>query len=162
MNIPQRFSEAAFRRYEAIITQAVAVLPSRFTFHPHDLSLSAETVAQRLRDAMRSLSTYRWNTTVNMVKFDKAYGTLQVKREGDELVIARRGEDKQAALSATSPDLIEITNPTKIELLGLASLLARRALPGVSLTGISLDLVEAITAPYDVGVVEKDGKIILL
>jgi hypothetical protein len=111
---------------------------------------------------MRSLATYRWETSVNMTRFNQYYGELQVKRDGEDLVICRRLDDSSRQTSSSPATLIEIPSPTHIELQGIASLLARRLLPGVSLTGIDLTTVEEAVASYDVAVVEKDGKVIIL
>lgn len=81
-NIPPRFNEASFRRYEPFITSAMLVLPSELDIHCREqLGLSPETVSCRLRDAMRSLHTYNWQTSVNMLKFAEYYSQLEVARK---------------------------------------------------------------------------------
>ena len=94
--IPPRFAEAAFRRYEPYITHAMHVLPSEFDIHCREvLGLSPETVSARLRDAMRSLKMYNWQTTINMIKFNELYGQIEVARKdvdsGIVVIRMRRG-----------------------------------------------------------------------
>lgn len=92
MSVPPRFTEEAFRRYEPFITHAMNVLPSEYDIHARSsLGLSPETVSARLRDAMRSLKTYAWPTSVNMTKFLSLYDTLEVarKRSDAEIIVIR-------------------------------------------------------------------------
>ena len=84
-DLPPRFRESAFRRYEPYIRHAVEVLPSPFQINPTDLGLAATTVQARLKDAIHSLYHYRWApTSVNMAKFDKHYHAIEVGRDRHE------------------------------------------------------------------------------
>lgn len=63
-----RFSELAFRRYEATIAAIVQQWPSALIFSPAPLSV--ETFSCRLRDAIKSHQTHQWpSKSVNLMKF---------------------------------------------------------------------------------------------
>jgi hypothetical protein len=76
--IPQRFRENAFRRYEKTIATFIELAPSDLIFEPRELDVAFETAQQRLRDAIRSLYTYKWTSQVNMAKFLELYPHIKV------------------------------------------------------------------------------------
>ena len=89
LNLPPRFTETSFRRWEQIIKTAVDIAPSRLTLNPR-FDLTQETVSCRLRDAIRSLYEHKWTTVVDMPKFNALYDTIQVAREGDLVIIQHK------------------------------------------------------------------------
>jgi hypothetical protein len=111
--IPQRFTEKAFRLYESTIATAVELFPSRLVLQPRG-DRSQETIAARLRDALRSFHTYRWSTTqIEVDKFNTYYDRIQVCRE-DVNVIVRVSKDSPVKLphgethTLSEPTLLEI------------------------------------------------------
>lgn len=160
--IPQRFTEAAFRRYEGIIAQAVAVLPSRYHFEPRSLGLSLETATARLRDAMRSLHIYRWTTGVNMTAFDRYWPSLLVRQEPPYITIDLRRHGEPLPARETPSASLEVSCPNEEVVRGLAILLAQRILPSAVLTGVTREFVERIVIDMDIAIIEKDGKVVLL
>ena len=67
-NLPHRFREANFRRFEEVIAKAVASFPEVIEYNPYPLA--NETFAARLRDAITSLRNNQWNTSrIAMEKF---------------------------------------------------------------------------------------------
>lgn len=121
-DLPPRFTETSFRRWEQIIKTIVDIAPSRLTLNPR-FDLSQETVSCRLRDAMRSLHENKWATVIDMPKFDSLYPTIQVAREGDLVVIQHKVPTKMpvivkeitiAACSSTVIDSAMILREQKI------------------------------------------------
>lgn len=85
MNLPHRFTEKSFRRYEGVIKRAVESYPQTITIDP--FPLSGTTYSARLRDAKVSLKQNRWPSTVNMERFLAVYEDLQVSDRGSSVVI---------------------------------------------------------------------------
>ena len=104
--IPNRLSERSFRYYEPVIKQVVDTFPNEVRVKP--VGLSINTYVARLRDAMLSYNTYRWESNINFGLFQTYYGTffgvrlIQVHIEGDTVVI---GSKKQKD-SKQQPEVI--------------------------------------------------------
>jgi hypothetical protein len=113
-NLPQRYSEPAFRRWELIIKAAVELLPSRLELPPRP-EYSQETVACGVRNAMRSLFEHRWSTVVDMTKFLDWYPKIEVARDGVSVIVQSR-QRKPQQVDATPPTTLVITNPTDDEI----------------------------------------------
>ena len=92
--IPNRLSERSFRYYEPVIKQVVDTFPNEVRVKP--VGLSINTYVARLRDAMLSYNTYRWESNINFGLFQTYYGTffgvrlIQVHIEGDTVVIGSK------------------------------------------------------------------------
>ena len=86
-DLPSRFSEAQFRRWETTIATAVSIAPARLTLYPRP-DLSQETVSCRLRDAIRSLHENKWTTDkIELSEFEKLYPYMHVCRDGELVVV---------------------------------------------------------------------------
>lgn len=70
-SLPFQKSEDSFRRYESYIAAAVKEYPASVTINPAPLRPS--TFAARIRDAMSSLSVYRWDTNIDITIFLNLY-----------------------------------------------------------------------------------------
>jgi hypothetical protein len=66
-NLPHRFREASFRRYEHAIDTVVTLWPKVIVINPAPLAL--ETYAARFRDSCRSLLDNQWETCIDMSRF---------------------------------------------------------------------------------------------
>lgn len=98
--LPARFSEGMFRRYEDSIAKIIEVYPSIVVMEPNNLS--SETVAARLRDAIRSVATYQWRTdkfSVDLLR--ELLPTLAVTRRGEHVIAGRKQE-----LQANSTEML--------------------------------------------------------
>lgn len=159
-NLAPRFREDAFRRYESIITHAVAVHPARYVIPPRP-GISQETVSCRLRDAMRSLALYRWQpTSVDMVKFDTAYPSACVLREHDNVVVAWN-KKTATPLTQVSPGLT-LTIPITEEVLhGLCWLVQHKQVSSVQVNQ-PLSTWKDVTVHYDIGAVLRDDGSLLI
>ena len=82
-NLPYRFRESSFRRFEPHINDIVNCFPGPITIDP--TPLSQVTFSCRLRDAMKSLSLNRWQTEISMERFDRIYRDIVVS-EGQGVV----------------------------------------------------------------------------
>lgn len=177
-DIPPRFREEAFRRYEAIIKTAIDILPSELDIDPRGtLGLSPETVTNRLRDAMRSLKQYRWTTSVDMVRFLEHFDRLEVarKRANDSLIVVRLKE-KKTVQTSRQLDLIEVPlggtpheNQTVIEAVLNIVATCGTSLGKAGLSGIRLKNVDeahinsiATTLGLTIGVIPEPPDVILL
>lgn len=77
-NLPARFSEQYFRRYEPYIAKIVSTWPRPIDFQ---IVGSVTTFACRLRDAMKSLSEHKWTTTtIDMDVFNEIHPTAKDKK----------------------------------------------------------------------------------
>lgn len=174
-DIPPRFTEASFRRYEPFIHSAIAILPSALEIDPRgSLGLSPETVSARLRDAMRSLHTYRWTTSVDMVKFNEYYQALEVARK-DNLVIVRLKE-KRVVQTPHQLNTIELpldcdednkrrAVEAALTLVHIAgATLGKAGLSGIRLKNIDQATVSSYALAGDtrVGMIEEPPDVILL
>lgn len=80
--LPHRFRESEFRRYEAIIHDAVRNHPSPLRISCSLYNLSSVTMSCRLRDAMKSFYTYKWPVSWDAAvieKFFKLYPAKELK-----------------------------------------------------------------------------------
>lgn len=103
-DLPYRFREQQFRRYEEVIDQIVAVYPGRIEFNPSSFNLSPETFSCRLRDAVRSLSLYHWPTKIDVEKFQAIHQEIMVSVGPTGKVSA--GGKQIDILSAPTPGLV--------------------------------------------------------
>jgi hypothetical protein len=161
-NVPYRLSEKCFREYESIVKTAIDLLPSRLTIEPCP-GRSQNTIEARLRDVFRSLHEFRWNCSVNMAKFEQYYDNLQVRREGETVIVCLRGQSEQPVLSPRTTTGFSVPrskcNPSVIH--ACVVLAHNQVLSGIFLEGTKKDEV-GNTAMLDVAVVEKDGGVVIL
>ena len=75
-DLPYRFREQSFRRFEPHINDIVNCFPEPIVIDPSPLS--QVTFSCRLRDAIKSLSENRWPTDINMERFDIIYPNIVV------------------------------------------------------------------------------------
>jgi hypothetical protein len=142
--LPQRFSEASFRRWERIIETAVELLPSRLVLPPR-MEYTQETVSCGVRNAMRSLYEHGWNTTVDVLKFNDYYLKIEVARDGEDVIIQLKQRRPQQ-VDQTPPSTIVINTPTNDELKSAIILRANQRIAPVLFTGVTedqkLDMIE--------------------
>ena len=169
--IPHRFNEQSFRRYEPFIKRVMEDWPSVLTFDVRPIATC--TFACRLRDAMRSLVQFRWPTSIDLEKFIKLQPEVCVSERingqvlvGPIYLLRTRkpisgAEQATAEFSAKSNSGIEfnsqsankilsVDRPSQQVLDSLACLLENRLLTKVILTGVSLEVVEELEHRFDV------------
>ena len=156
--LPYRFKEASFRRYERIIADAVDMYPKSVHITCNDMS--PETVSCRLLDAMTSLETNHWETALNMEKF------LQLRKEDSLCVrvledstiyVGPKAKTKElnAKTTFSVSDKTKWTMETCDEdtLRALVTLLSKRIFTEVLITKPEkeiLNLVHALQANHDI------------
>lgn len=89
MELPYRFREPAFRKYEADLARVVQNFPTPVTIVGPP---STETYSCRFRDAVQSLFDNRWVTSIDMNRFLTCYPYIKVAIRGGDIVIG----DKQS------------------------------------------------------------------
>lgn len=80
-NLPYRFSERHFRRYENILKTITIMWPVPTIIDPvcpDGRRLSLETYSCRLRDAKKSLRDNQWDSTVPLIKFMQIVDEIEV------------------------------------------------------------------------------------
>ena len=107
--IPHRFSLAAFRKYEPVIAQIAVKFPQAVTINPSSMGLSGETVRGRLRDAITSCLSNRWQpTTVAYAALLHADASgLVVSLRPDGLVIVGTKETIRAPKPISLDSIVE-------------------------------------------------------
>lgn len=133
-------SEENFRRFELIFERFLSVYPEPFRFKPEKLALT--TTAARLRDAANALLTKDFSSIIDRDHFREAWRNVIVTIRADQIVIATRERQRDAARAiiqecANGPKMLTINNPSVEVLNALAVLFLQRALTDpVLLTGI--------------------------
>lgn len=93
LNLPSRLRESTFKQYEKVIAHAVVTMPHCFIQQQEQVKGSLATFASRLRDAMASLATYRWESEiVNMDKFEELYPLIKVSHIMPDRVVIGSAE----------------------------------------------------------------------
>lgn len=118
-----RFSIEAFRFYEPHIQHAVAVFPARYDIRDCTTTLkrSAETVAARIRDAMRGYyislkSPNVWLTSVDASKFLHYYTGpgIGVSREGNTVTLYVKRTNSNTSAQVLPGNVIDACNHVDI------------------------------------------------
>lgn len=166
MNLPPRFRESAFRRYEPYIAQAVKDFPGPTKFVM--TNLSSVTFSNRLRDAITSLMANSWTTTVNIPKLRSIEPTLQVSDRGDSVWVGDRATLSMHAQVVDEPvrhtSAKETSVPSINELESLLSLVNNGVLSGPFLVSVvepfvASDFSSSWEALYpNLMVVEENGR----
>jgi hypothetical protein len=161
MNLPQRLSERAFRRYESVIAAAVNVYPDVIDLTP--VSGSVFTFIGRFRDAISSFRQYSWSSDV----FKTIPDDLQVAHVDNKVICGSVAKIKEFKDKDLKVSLITYTTPGSFTLesaLGYSQchLLANLASQRVLTTAIRFRIGTQDFSPleledfFDVKV-EKDG-----
>lgn len=159
-----------FRRYEAVIAQAVEAHPKNLEVVPVGVAMT--TFAARLRDAINSYSKYRWETSLfkdedfNRVIEDNGLvvrGNVQGKVVvGPRTSSATPIESVSSVSGAERNFWLELHKPGS-DLLKAAAYIRADGLGGpVKITGMSLEEVLEQTSTYDVAAFVEKNYIILL
>lgn len=174
-NLPYRFREQQFRRFESLITTAVNCFPQRYDVNPVTYSMAATTLSCRLRDAMNSLKENRWSTTVDMEKFDRIWpGELKVGERNTGLVVTGdkdtiRDRDERREIfglerNQISAEPITFTNPSPSAVHTIVKLAEARTLTGqVRLVGVTETLLRTLAEQHDISYEKQpDGSFLLI
>jgi len=117
-NLPARFSEPYFRRYEDHIDTIVNLWPKPVDF---TVQGSVTTFACRLRDAMRSLHENNWTTKINRQVFNQIYRSPKDKsfvvqecangivKVTDERLIGSKDTAKVVLTKPSQPDTVTLS-----------------------------------------------------
>lgn len=98
-SFPFRYRESTFRNYEAAIRQIVEAYPKAVTFTPR----SVETFSCRLRDSMKSLFIYGWQTNVDTEKFGRCHDGIVVAIRDHEVIAGSLKAIREAKPSTDQP-----------------------------------------------------------
>ena len=172
--LPHRFRESSFRKYEMFIHSAVEAWPAAVKALPNLFNVSQVTFACRCRDAIKSLATNKWDTTVNLLKFMTIADSLVVSErlDGSVLIGSKSGIanfatlTKSLALEAPAPEQTSehiFTVSTEAEKTLLMELSSRRLLsPRLYFQGFTDDEVAQYQLNYDVALDKHDEKTYIL
>jgi hypothetical protein len=170
-NLPPRFREKAFRRYETDLYLAVRNYPETGIIDPATKGLSPVTVAQRLRDAKTSYLQHDWKPTrIDRQRFLQVHEDLIVRETMDGMV--KIGPCKEAEESSnTSPPsfdeprerrIVDMTDCSIDEIRTMARLAHERALAVRIRVSIDNATVESLYDQWDIGLERlSDGLYIL-
>ena len=170
--LPHRFRESSFRRYEPFIARAIEAWPNAIKADPSLFNIAQVTFACRCRDAITSLSNNKWDTTVDMSKFEKSTLVVSERVDGTVLIGSKQGIANFAGMVKT----MEITNPvpettseriftltTKEQKALLMELSSRRLLsPRLFVQGLTDQEVEQYQVEWDVALDKHDDKTYIL
>lgn len=110
--LPYRFRESSFRRYECHIFAIVSAFPARVVFDPQaDEQLSPVTFACRLRDAMRSLVVHSWTTAIDLDKLKENYNQIVVSEQTNGKVAVGSRDALRPVLSPKSIPTVQFDEP---------------------------------------------------
>lgn len=168
---PQRFSEHAFRRYEACIAQVVTQWPTPVVFDPARAQLSLETFTCRLRDAITGAMKYSYTS--------EDFDVLRLFDIHDELVVAQRDGKvvvgPKEALKSFTPvqpihaaskgqDVYDLKNPTRAVLEAFCLLLSERLLgKPVVVHLMDPQLLTEMQGKYDIDAsLNPDGSVLII
>lgn len=133
--IPQRFTLASFKRYEACIADVVKNWPSVTVFDPAKAGYSLETFTCRLRDAITAASRYGYTSSLFTADQFARIAALVVCAQRDGKVICGPQESIRSfstiiPLNATtrSTEVFRIINPRKNVLDAFCLLLSEQLL----------------------------------
>lgn len=108
-DLPPRFREKSFRRYETSIAKALERYPQPTQLLSQPFGLSLCTIANRLRDAMASHKTYHWSSTLVpwekfLLHFEK--NNFMVSEKADFVEVTFR--DAPKALTLEEPAMFRL------------------------------------------------------
>lgn len=173
--IPHRFSEGQFRRYEKYINYAIEAYPQAIKCDPVSFDVATATFIARLRDAMKSYETYKWPSTINPEKFTLAYPQIQViqRVDGTILIGPRMATQQWGKQDGVKEVVVEIINAIPNTCLLLCTydekdLLMRLShnrwlAPSLKVKGLSYEEAETFQKQYDIAIDDNnDGTFTLI
>jgi len=170
-DLPHRFRQDSFRKYEPFIRSAVDAWPNMVKADPAQYNVAQVTFACRLRDAKRSLYEHHWPTDVDIEKFNKiGFLNIEVSEriDGSVLVGSHEAIVKYAEATTSMPvatlvpehsseHIFTLTTKEQKEL--LMELSARRLLaPRMFVMGLTSDEVDFYQKNYDVALDKHDER----
>lgn len=166
-NVPHRFSEKQFRRYEPHIATVVRNWPGITRFKP---TCSIETFSCRFRDAIRGLFIYRYITLINYDELLSIRGALTVAQKGDcvvigpKLVVAAYSPTSNAEVPTNSEAPTLLTNPPRPVLEAFCLLLSGKYITTpLIVTNVDATILLEMQDRYDVVATEQpDGSTIII
>lgn len=120
--LPHRFKEDQFKRYEVYINHAIEAYPHAIKCEPKLFNVSKTTFIARLRDAMKSYNDNKWESAINRVKFLEAYPKIQVSERTDGTILIGSKEAIKAwmQLDNVTEKLFHETSDTTLPLTDLS------------------------------------------
>ena len=168
-------TERAFRFYEGVIQSAMSRFPDVVMVEYQDSGLSQRTFVARLRDAVKSLRTYKWTTTwdVDWTALDKL--TVMMSDDGRILLgtpAARKDQIAQAkVVNVTTTTTAYIEAPVFDYLIAESyAILANQHLAGLlplrisnkEADGYAMEMLERLEQIYDIAIVHNPNHFIIL
>lgn len=165
--LPHRFRESSFREYEPFINSIIERWPEVYRIHPSHYKKAQTTLACRLRDAMRSLSTNRWTASLDIDKFNEVYPLIVVSERTDGSILCGTKEgialfthgehipsSREIPLNVDSSILVNLSEPSKVVLAKLSAV--RKIAPRLRITGVSDLEVSELQQNYDIAIDKND------
>lgn len=166
-DLPYRFREAAFKRYEGVIASVVAAYPACVDFKPREeFGLSPTTFSCRLRDAMRSAIDNKWPTSrFDLMRLMQIHDDIQVAERNDVVKVGSKEQVREAAPLQVDVEAYKAATSSPIELLNDAEkvFLCRLIIKGVLATplivhGLTEIDTECLQQTFDLAIIpNKDG-----
>jgi hypothetical protein len=120
--LPQRYRENQFRRYEQIIHNATEQWPAATKCDPTLLNIAQATFVCRLRDAIKSYYDHSWPSNINRVKFVGIYQEMLVSERVDgTILIGHREAIKNWCAVDNTPLMVPETPHDAISVLHLTA-----------------------------------------
>lgn len=164
--LPHRFRESTFRRYEPLIAQALAQWPNPLVLPPR-VDIAQETLCCGIRNAMRSLHENRWaSDIIDMADFDANYATIEVARVGADVVVRKSPHAAKVPMVFQQQAMLVIHLPTNEEFKAAIILREGQRVPPVCFTGLTDDQRATIPEIEALGHVafttQPDGSVLLI
>lgn len=163
-----QLTEKSFRRYEGQIKSIVDSFPNPTAFNP--APLSPNTYAARIRDAIKSLETYKWETVVDVAKLSTIRNDFSIKinKAGNVVASAKNNLDpvgKPVSTSNSSQSSSTCRTHHQVssaELQAFILLLSNQRIDPIKVCGLSLKDINLACVGYDIEFIEEADGIILL
>lgn len=171
-NLPSQLTEASFRKYELTIQAAVNRFPQVIKIKAKDMDVAPTTYAARLRDALTSLFTYKWKTSVDMNKFlgIRLHVGVSHDHKNNQVIIGSKTQLRNYDQEESTPpihisaDEVTIQVTTLEQKLLLCELSAAKSFAKrIKIFGLNIDDITFLEGKYDVGFkLIEDGSHLLL
>lgn len=138
-----RFDKKAWQRYYPAVRRWISTYPQKVVIDAQNFSV--ETIAARLRDAVRGYYTYRWEPNdIPMQELEQIWADTQIIKDANCVILASRSHaEKTVEVVEPVSDTIRISNPTEKEVVAVLILTNNERLENrrVDLTECSPDLI---------------------
>lgn len=162
IHVPPHLSEARFRDFEDDIRQIVDTLPLPTRFPPGRLTQA--THSRYLRNAMKSLLRFQWQTDIDILKLKDYWEAIVVSEapSGDIVVLNKAQAKSRRHADVPTSIHIDVDAPSPNIISALAYLISNEVIQSARITNMPLDEVrEHVGDDLDVGVIDEGDAIII-